>query len=79
MAKIYGQIIIEVELDGKSITGTQLELQGLASISEGHLRDVAVRQMPNRLRVLRAYTPTKDWQIGAQINLGAPFEKDTIT
>lgn len=75
MSKVFGQIIIDLEMDEQTISGTRLDLIGITALVRDLLENNYSFQQAGNVRVLETYTPTKDWQIGAWLNLGQPFEE----
>jgi len=71
MSKVFGQIVIDVELDEESVNGALLDLSGLGVVLRDHLETLPMNG--SQMRILTVYSPTKDWQIGAQLALGQPF------
>lgn len=75
--EVFAQIVIDLELSEFTISGTQLDLMGLSKAVKEFLENLPMSGP--QMRVTNVYSPTKDWQIGAQLSLGQPFRKDTIT
>lgn len=73
MSRVFAQIVIDLELNEQTVSGTQLDLSALIGVVKTFVESVGDSGPPTN--VLSVYTPTKDWQIGAQLNLGQSFEK----
>lgn len=71
MAKIFAQIVIDLELDELSVNGTLLDLRGLSIVVKDHLESLPMNGP--ELRVLGAQSPTKDWEIASQLTLQRKF------
>lgn len=71
MSKIYARIEVELELDGVSTSGVQLDLLGLSSVVKEHLEHLPMSGP--EMRVLGVAPVTKKWEIEAQLKTDAPF------
>lgn len=74
MAKVYGQIVIDMELEELSASGTRLDLMGLSAAVKQYLE--ALPMTGPQMRVLTVESPTKDWEIEAQLSLDLPFSTE---
>lgn len=69
---VNAQIVIDLDLSELSVNGTQLDLLGLSTEIKKFLENLPF--LGSQMRVNDVYSPTKDWQIEAQLQYGKPFE-----
>lgn len=74
MAKVFAQIVIDLELDEESSSGTLLDLAGLSGAIKAYLQNMPMHG--KQMRVLSAETSTKEWQILSQLKLKESFGFD---
>lgn len=71
---VNAQIIIDLDLSELSVNGTQLDLLGLSTEIKKFLENLPMSGP--EMRVNDVYSPTKDWQIEAQLRYGKKFVPD---
>jgi hypothetical protein len=67
MVKVFAQIVVSLELEELSVSGTQLDLMGLSSKIKETLEALPMCGPDKQMQVTDVSSPTKAWEINAQL------------
>lgn len=72
LIKVHAQLVIDLELGEMSVSGTQLDINGLASAVKEFLENLPMTGP--QMRVVEVSSPTKTWQIAGQLTYAEAFD-----